>query len=373
MPGHRRRRLRLRLPLLLVVLSAPVAAQPSAEPVARVVARHWSDVPGDTAALRELLEASWETGGATVMRGVLQAAADSRRDYEVRLHALSGLAEFMASEFGAQSLPILRAAGERGLSECRPSTSWSPGDTIRSCTHRDFAPRRSSHPRYRTSVSIQPLLRDTIRAAVQALTAGDPDPRVRSAAAALWRAIGQTERWSASTAEACRQLGAAEAGVRSTPAADPFYPYMRCEQTGPALLAHAWRTLPADSTHVVSLLRASQAVRDRRLQAALQEVAADTTRAVLPRNAALSVLAALADVRMYALDVAAGGEARCTGFWSWEQEEGGEPMGPNARQEIREFLWALAGDGEDRDPVARHAARLGRCLSELSASPLARP
>jgi hypothetical protein len=362
--------------MALAAASAPAVAQPQAGPVPRVVTRHWSDVPGDTVALRELLEASWETGGETVMRGALRAAADPGRPYEVRLHALSGLAEFMARESGRPSLAPMRAAGERGLAECRPSTTWRPGDTIRSCTFPSITHGRSTHPRYGASTSIHPRLRDTIRATVQGLAIRDPDPRVRGAAAILWRAIGRTERWNASITEECRRLFAApEAAAPPPSSADPFFRYMYCEQTGPVVLARAWRSAAVDSVHVVPLLRATQTIRDRRLKVALQEVAADTTRAMLTRRAALTALATLADGRMHAYDVAADDTEHCgaRGFWMQEQEEGGEPMGPDAYQEIREFLWTLADESEAETPLARLAENLASCLSDLSHIPLVRP
>lgn len=364
----------------LGLADVPAAAQspPSTPPASRVVARHWSDVPADTAALGELLEASWAVGGESVLRAVLAAAADPARPLDVRLYALAGLAEFMERESGPQSVPALRAAAERALRGCTPTARWSPGDTISSCVVPRISHRRSSNARGGASMSIEPLLRDTVRAAVQSLATDDPDPRARGAASLLWRAIGDTERWSAPAAERCRaMLAAAETGA--APPTHTAYDVGRCERTGPELLARAWRTAPADSGRLAALVTATGIVRDRRVQRALQEVALDTSRGTPARRGALVALAVLADAGLAGnrptMSHTSTEEGRCT-FGHGpprEQEEGSDPMGPGARGEIVGFLWSLADRAGDGDPLAHHAARLARCISEPGRPPRPHP
>lgn len=360
------------LALLTMVCSPRVApAQGYVPPLSLVVAEHWGDVTADSASLAALTRATYSLGGETVLRGVLSTASDPARPYEVRLHALAILVGYMDPGTEHGTLQELRGAGRAALSTCAPSEVWSPGDTLRSCAEpgRSFVPG-TSHPNYRLSSSIEPALRDTIRLSLRRLSEADEDRRIRGAARLLWNRWTGGERWSEHKAEECRARAADSLDLR-TAAEDHFWRFKRCEVTGGEILARAWRRVPPDTTILLPLLVASQEIRDRRLQRALQEVALDPERPLLVRVAALEALATLAHPKMRTISLRDWDQegGACVN-WGWHahhavQEEGGVPMGGESREEIREFLYSLA-ESRHHLRIRREAGLLAECLDDLS-------
>jgi hypothetical protein len=83
--------------------------------------------------------------------------------------------------------------------------------------------------------------------------------------------------------------------TRPTAAAESFRTLAWCDETGPAALAGAWRSLPSDTVRLRHFLFASANIRDARIFSAAYAAASDSGRRARERAAALLVLVAQVD------------------------------------------------------------------------------
>jgi hypothetical protein len=229
------------------------------------------------------------------------------------------------------------------------------------------------HPSYRASSSIEPILRDSIRAALRAAAA--ERGAVGRAAKSHVPDYRMPERWNEERANWCRRSAAAFApAVRMNAAAvasDELRKLAECTESGPAALALAWQSAPADTMLLTELVRISAEVRDRRLYAALLAVARDSSRAVPIRVAAVDAIAPQLHPALYWFRTAralsnTGNTCSSWGWFSHEavQEEGGDPMGHASRRAGVAELTRLAA--EDVPPAVREAAStVARCAERL--------
>ena len=123
----------------------------------------------------------------------------------------------------------------------------------------------------------------------------------RGVASGAWLAVAGIACANATTREA-RIPGARDdceaAAVQvtnKTATAETFKGLAWCDETGPTALAAAWRSLPADTVRLRTLLFASANIRDGRIFSAAHATAADSTRRARERAAALLVLVAQLD------------------------------------------------------------------------------
>jgi hypothetical protein len=93
--------------------------------------------------------------------------------------------------------------------------------------------------------------------------------------------------------EDCQAAASQLAANKSTAAT--FRTLGWCDETGPAALASVWRALPADTVRLRAFLGASANLRDGRIFSATYAAAADTTRRLRERAAALLVLVGQVD------------------------------------------------------------------------------
>jgi len=91
---------------------------------------------------------------------------------------------------------------------------------------------------------------------------------------------------------------AASQVASTTTTAETFKALAWCDETGPAALAAAWRSLPADTVRLRTFLFASSHIRDGRIFSAAHATAIDSTRLARERAAALLVLVAQVDSAM---------------------------------------------------------------------------
>jgi hypothetical protein len=307
----------------------------------------WRTVGADSTDLVPLTYVTGAVGGARLLRSLLRVAADGQRPPLVRLGALASVVPYLepGDHCAARLLDTLRVQ----------SRCWI------------------DHPSYVSSSSIEPLLRDSIRAALRAI--GSEGNAVGRAAGRLGFGYHESERWSATQADWCRRAGAAFGPALRTNSSsimsDELAELARCPQTGPAALALAWRAVSADSAVLSRLIWSSAEVRDIRLYRTLLAVARDPKRPLDVRVAAVDAIAPLLHPALYWYQTAraqANQPGGCS-VWGWAsheavQEEGAAPMGPASRRSGVAELRRL-GD-EQLPPRVRDAARaVARCAAKL--------
>jgi hypothetical protein len=315
------------------------------------IVRGWREARPDTIELLTLVRNTGIEGAAPALRMVLQTLTDRRRATTVRLAAIAAL--------GAYLEPANVCAGH-------------VFDTLQTQRRACY----TSHPSYGPASSIEPILRDSIRARLTRVTA-EPGAVGRIAAEVL-ADDATPDRWNETRADWCRRAGAAFApALRMTGRLlvnEELDALAHCTETGPPALALAWRTVGDDSATLSRLVRMSAPVRDRRLYGALLAVARDSTRPVAVRVAAVDAVAPLLHPALYWFtSSAAGARSSCSawGYVSHEavQEEGSDPMGVRSRRAGVADLLALAR-GKAPSPVADAARIVAQCARRLlDASP----
>jgi hypothetical protein len=327
--------------------------------VQRVIAEHWRTVPADSASLTALRAASREVGGGTIVRAAIDAARSPDRPFEVRFAALMLLDHAVRPRSGVPEDELRRVA-DAPDPVCEPSPAWAPGDTLRVCHDltRAMVFGFVSHPDYDLASSIEPPLRDTIRAVLRTLADSDPDRRIQRITGPLASAAGQADD---------------PLGLRPCPMPAGESGACRGSPLPPAALR--WTTIGPGAS-LDTLLRGSQEVRDRRLQALLKKVALDRSRPSLVRRAAMEALATLAHPMMKTLDLRAwekldpwGREASDCVSWGWHahhavQSEGAVSMRPGSRFDVAVFLERI-GRSKEAPEIRKQGARLAQCLWSL--------
>jgi hypothetical protein len=323
--------------IVTLLVGLPSVVQGQGERVA--VVDGWASASDDPAELEALLGQTLRIGGPEVLRAVMDAAVDERRSTPIRLHALAAL-----------------------LSYVEPGHGWRPFEILLDTTDAVFG--RISHPDYTTASSIEPMLRDSVRAVVKSLES-DRDPDIRLAAQNLSQVIGPTvrERLERLHCEIPGPGADLEAWYRSA-----FVPLRFCVE----VITDQWVTPGLDSLQLTALFRGAQHLRDRRIPPALNDVASDASRSVEVRWAALQVLATLGHPRMYAVSLRSLQEFDpdwCI-HWGWHahhavQEEGVLPLGPEGRELVLEYLQEQA-TGNRSEQLRSGALELVRCVKQLS-------
>lgn len=175
------------------------------------VAGLWRTIGTDTTQLLALAYVTVNAGGARPLRTLLQTLTERERPAMVRLAALVALVPYLdpADICAGRLLDTLRA----------PSTGcWA------------------THPSYHASSSIEPLLRDSIRARLRE-AASEPGA-VGRAAAGLSSEWSLPERWSDERAAWCRRSAAAFGPALRMSAAvltsDELLELAECTESGPA-------------------------------------------------------------------------------------------------------------------------------------------
>jgi hypothetical protein len=142
-----------------------------------------------------------------------------------------------------------------------------------------------------------------------------------------------------------------------------------CDETGPAALASAWRSLPQDTLRMHKFLLASSNLRDERVFTAAYATARDKSRRGRDRGAALLVLIAQVDAT-YRVDLIPSSRtevwrAQLTRESHPQQIAGTSPLPNDARARVAALTDALTGQVPSgaaglRDPlgVAVQAAQL---------------
>jgi len=315
------------------------------------VAILWRTASADTAQLSLLSEATGYMGGAQALRVVVRTLGDRSRPTLVRLAALATIVPY---------LEPADACANRLLDTLRESPLGCSVD----------------HPSYRASSSIEPVLRDSIRAALR--FAGTERGAIGRAAESLSIYASGPEKLSDSRAMWCRRAGKAFAAAlrmsTSPLVSDELRGLAECTESGPAALVLAWRAVPADSAALEQLVRISATVRDRRIYYALLAVARDSSRPTPIRVAAVDAISPLLHPALYWFRSGRnhGDPSRsCSGwgFFSHEavQEEGAEPMGAGSRRDGVAEMMRLANENVPTE-LSDAARTVARCAEGLLAA-----
>ena len=162
---------------------------------------------------------------------------------------------------------------------------------------------------------------------------------------------------------------AASQVANKTATAETFKALGWCDETGPAALATAWRSPPADTVRLRTFLVASSNIRDERIFSAAHATAIDSTRRARERGAALLVLVAQVDSTATVTVIPASRKevwrAQLARVSHPSQIAGTKPLPADARVRVnalvkRIALGVPAGAAGLRDPlgIAVQAARL---------------
>jgi len=162
---------------------------------------------------------------------------------------------------------------------------------------------------------------------------------------------------------------AASQVANKTATAESFKALGWCDETGPAALAVAWRSLPADTIRLRTFLVASSNIRDGRIFSAAQATAIDSNRRARERAAALLVLVAQLDSTATVTVVPASRKevwrAQLVRLSHPSQIAGTKPLPADAHVRVSTLVQRMAvgvpaGAAGLRDPlgIALQAARL---------------
>jgi hypothetical protein len=321
----------------------------SCAPDDSTIDEHWRTAKADAGELASLWSVTGLVGGARPLRAVLRRLTDARSPTLVRLAALAVLPMYLDPTRVCR-VPQL-------------DTLWTPDSGC-----------RIENASFRASSSIEPILRDSIRARVHDVAS--ESGAVGRAANALMAQWPKLERWSETHAAWCRRTGAAFGPAlrmnASALASSEFRELAECTESGPAAVAIAWREGRLNDPKVrLSFVRLTAGVRDRRVYSALLAVARDPARTTDDRVAAIDAMGTLlhpALVWWTTADRRANPQSSCppfgSGFWEAVQEEGGDPMGPGSRRTGAEELGRLAGENVP-PPVSDAARVVAGCAREL--------
>jgi len=313
------------------------------------IVQRWRTARPDSAELSSLWVATRSVGGARPLQAVLRRLSDRRSPTLVRLAAIAVLPLYLDPR-NVCRVPQL-------------DTLWTPD---LHCHVENAA--------FWVSTSIEPILRDSIRARVRAVAL--EGGAVGRAADSLMTLSAKLERWNDTQASWCRRTAATfgpalRINATAVLASSEFRELIGCTESGPAAVALAWRGARPDTLMLLLLTRMSSDVRDRRTYNALLAVARDSARAIDDRVAAVDAIGALLHPRLQwftARDRRNNPQTACPpwllGTWEAVQEEGGEPMGPGSRRAGAQEIFRLAG--EKVPPEVSEAARIvARCALQL--------
>jgi len=313
-----------------------------------MIAERWRTIGADSAELASLRSSTVRIGGARPLRAVLRRLEDRRSPPLVRLAAISAAVVYLARSDQCGS----------GLLDTLHAPEWN-------CLE--------MHPMNPVAFSIEPIFRDSIRARLR--EAASEGGAVGRAAASFISDSREPvpERWSEKRAEWCRRSAAAFApALRMSPqafAVEEFWELARCTESGPPMVALAWRHVQDSGRTLMAFVRRTTMVRDRRLYSALFAVARDSSRPIVVRVASLDAIGALLhpSLRLFtAGDRRVNPTRPCSGllFDETVQEEGGDPMGPGSRRAGVVELARLASEDVPR-AVADAARVLADCARAL--------
>jgi hypothetical protein len=313
-----------------------------------MIAERWRTVGADMAELASLRNSTVRIGGVRPLRAVLRRLEDRRSPALVRLAAISAAVVYLArsDQCGSGLLDTLRAP------------EWN-------CM--------VMHPMNPVAFSIEPIFRDSIRARLR--DAASEGGAVGRAAESFMSNSREPvpERWSDKRAEWCRRSAAAFAPALRMDArvlaSREFWELTWCTESGPPMLALAWRHVQDSGRTLMAFVRMTTIVRDRRLYSSLFAVARDSSRPIEVRIASVDAIASLLhpSLRLFtAGDRRVNPTKSCSGllFDETVQEEGGDPMGPGSRRIGVVELARLAEEDLPR-PVADAARVLADCARTL--------
>jgi hypothetical protein len=295
-----------------------------------------------------------------MLRVLFEVAEDETRDPRIRVAAISEIADYATPSAGVSTAYAeayresqARAARPRPVPQATlPSVGADglsitvvaiPGDSLR--TRREMI---VDHPNYSRSGSIDPVLRDTIRARLARIARTTGDPALRDVA------VEALEEAGGFGGPGCAERIGTVSGT--------------CDDPVDGLVS-AWSVATGDSARLGALLWDSQRLSDRRLIPMLERVARDPGRPAAQREAAMSVLATLANPIMNTLRQRSEPGARCIN-WGWHthpaiQLPGREPITSEDRRSISRTLRDLSrlpGGGS----LVWQARFLANCLTTVA-------